>query len=170
MAEVLATYVLDTDDIPVLEIGVQNENAATAVVFDYTAWANNYGDGDIGLILLRKGDEDSYPATLVTSRGDNEEYLATWNISAIDTAIRGRGQAQLSYFADTQVKKTVIFRFIVKKSIGTTDPFDYEPIVILDDEFITIENRLGLPHPTEPPLVSAILDSEFDSIEGRLEV
>ena len=113
MAEVLATYVLDTDDIPVLEIGVQNENAATAVVFDYTAWANNYGDGDIGLILLRKGDEDSYPATLVTSRGDNEEYLATWNISAIDTAIRGRGQAQLSYFADTQVKKTVIFRFIV---------------------------------------------------------
>ena len=62
MAEVLGTYVLGTDEIPVLEIGVQSENQAVEIKFDYTAWHELYGDGDIGIMLLRKGDEQAFPA------------------------------------------------------------------------------------------------------------
>lgn len=165
--KIIATYTLDTDEIPTIEIGVQNENSAALVRFDYSAWVKKYGEGTISLILLRRKDKDSYPVTLTSTIDESGRYLATWDVSAIDTAKYGKGKGQLSFFSGTQVKKTVIFYFMVERSIGTTNPFDYDPILILDDEFDDIEDRLELPHPEE--YVSAILDSELDSIDNRLE-
>jgi hypothetical protein len=169
MAEVLGTYVLGTDEIPVLEIGVQSENQAVEIKFDYTAWHELYGDGDIGIMLLRKGDEQAFPAILTTEQDEDGNYIATWVVDAVATANIGSGKAQLAYIAGTQVKKTIIFRFVIKKSLYSGDPIDYLPVVVLDEEFIYIENRLGLPHPVEPPLVVAILNSELIAIEERLE-
>jgi hypothetical protein len=103
----------------------------------------------------------------VATVDESGRYLATCDVSAIDTAKYGKGKGQLSFFSGTQVKKTVIFYFMVERSIGTTNPFDYDPILILDDEFDDIEDRLELPHPEE--YVSAILDSELDLIVNRLE-
>ena len=41
---------------------------------------------------------------------------------------------------------------------------------MLDDEYYTLETKLGLDHPEEPPTIIAILDSELQTIETRLSI
>ena len=96
-----------------LPLGRQGENAVTAVVFDFSAWATEFGSGTLSLSVQRHGDELPYAVTLTVSGTD-----ATWTISDLDTAYKGTGEAQLKYTVGTVVKKSTVYKFTVYRSLG----------------------------------------------------
>ena len=96
-----------------LILGQQLENAVTAVVFDFSAWKTEFGSGTLGLSVQRHGDTQPY-AVVPTVSGTN----ATWNISELDTAYKGVGEVQVTYTVGTKVKKSVVYKFTVQRSLG----------------------------------------------------
>ena len=96
-----------------LPLGRQGENEVTAVVFDFSAWATEFGSGTLSLSVQRHGDELPYAVTMTTSGTD-----ATWTISDLDTAYKGTGEAQVKYTVGTKVKKSAVYKFTVNKSLG----------------------------------------------------
>lgn len=106
----LATY---KNRVPV-RIGFQGENEVSQIKFDFTAWAEEYGEGAITLVVQRKGDSSPYPLALTIS-----DHFATWNITDTDLAREGEGEAQLSYIVGTAVKRSEIFSFTVKRSLDS---------------------------------------------------
>lgn len=107
-----------------LFIGYVAENGVTNVEFDVSAWVTMYGSGTATLIMKRWGDANPYPIALAV---DNEG-LATWTISATDTAKTGFAYAQLRYEAGTKVKKSPIYTLKIGKSLGSPaeTPDQYE--------------------------------------------
>ena len=98
-----------------LFIGYVAENGVTNVEFDVSAWVTMYGSGTATLIMKRWGDANPYPIALEV---DNEG-LATWTISATDTAKKGFAYAQLRYEAGTKVKKSPIYTLKIGESLGS---------------------------------------------------
>lgn len=96
-----------------LLLGQQLENEVNEVVFDFSAWKTAYGSGDIDLSVQRHGDAMPYPVTLTVSGTD-----ATWTITDTDTACKGIGEAQVTYKVGDVVKKSVVYKFTVYRSIG----------------------------------------------------
>ncbi len=107
-----------------LQIGLQGENEATQVEFDLSAFADEFGAGQAELAIKRCGDTTPYPLELYVD-GNNK---ATWTITNTDTAKAGHGRAQLSYYVDDIVKKTVIYTTYVGQSVsqGTVPADPYE--------------------------------------------
>ena len=112
-------YLLGTDTIPILDIGVQGENGVTPIEFDFGNWQEEYGSGSIVLRLQRSGETTPYQKTLSISG-----TVATWTVDDTDTAVKGKGKAQILYYVDDKLKATEIFLFKVAKSIvdGTEIP------------------------------------------------
>lgn len=129
MAEVLATYVLGTDTISTIEAGVQNENDASCVKFDYSDWKEEYGDGILSMRIQRREDDDPYPVLLTVSTDpDDGENVMVWSISDVDTAQIGKHKAQLTYTVDGVRKKTTVFLYRIVRSVvsGDTVPDPYD--------------------------------------------
>jgi len=106
---------LAADAILNVMVGQQDENEVREVVFDFSDWYTTYGSGTISLAIQRPKDEWPYEGTLTV---DNSTHKATWEISDTDSAYAGVGQIQLSYTVGTAVKKSVVYRFTVHKSLG----------------------------------------------------
>lgn len=106
---------LAADTILNVMVGQQDENEVREVVFDFSDWYTTYGSGTISLAIQRPKDEWPYEGTLTV---DNSTHKATWEISDTDSAYAGVGQIQLSYTVGTAVKKSVVYRFTVYKSLG----------------------------------------------------
>lgn len=96
-----------------LVLGQQLENEVTEVVFDFSAWQFAYGSGIVGLSVQRHGDDRPY-AVVPTVSGT----VATWNISDLDTARKGVGEVQVTYTVGTVIKKSVVYKFTVYRSLG----------------------------------------------------
>ena len=67
-----------------LLIGYAGEDSVDAVDFDFSAWAQEYGEGTIALELMRASDTAPYPAILTV-----DGTVARWTVSDVDTARRG---------------------------------------------------------------------------------
>lgn len=105
-------------------IGRRGENNATEVRFDITSLIETYGDGTVTLYVKRKGDAEAYPATV-----ERDGEIVTWTVSNADTAYVGYGAAELWYYVDNVLAKTVVYLTIVKEDIGEeteTPPDPYE--------------------------------------------
>lgn len=129
MAEILGTYVLGTDTISTIEAGVQNENDASCVKFDYSDWKEEYGDGILSMRIQRREDDDPYPVLLTVSTDpDDGENVMVWSISDVDTAQIGKHKAQLTYTVDGVRKKTTVFLYRIVRSVvsGDTVPDPYD--------------------------------------------
>ena len=104
-------------------IGREEENKVTVVNFDLSDWIDLYGSGSATLRIKRRGDRNPYPVPLVISDG-----IATWIISSTDTQIRGHGEAQLTFYVDDKIKKSIIYGFYVTQSLpaegSAPDPYD----------------------------------------------
>ena len=96
-----------------LILGQQLENAVTAVVFDFSAWKTEFGSGTVGLSVQRHKDKMPY-AVVPTVSGTN----ATWNITETDTGKNGVGEVQVTYTVGSVVKKSVVYKFTVYRSLG----------------------------------------------------
>lgn len=96
-----------------LILGQQLENEVTEVVFDFSAWETVYGSGTVGLSVQRHGDMQPYAVVPTVSGTD-----ATWTISELDTARKGVGEVQVTYTVGTVIKKSVVYKFTVYRSLG----------------------------------------------------
>lgn len=107
---------------PVLQVGYQEENEVTDVLFDISAWVEEYGGGTAGLRVKRpqNSEEESYELSLPIS-----ENIATWTISRTDTFNKGNGKVQLKYYVGSALKESAVYTYKVGKSIvGSDDPVD----------------------------------------------
>ena len=152
-------------DIP---IGRKGENLARAVDFSdiIAEIKKDYGDGGKIVVLVKRPNEDvPYPAAAI----DESDGL-TWTPTKTDTAIAGRGNAEVDYYVDDVLVKSVLFTTYTHGSIGisgdTPEPgYDYMKqlldalekvgtgIVSVDmneDSSITFHMSDGTEYTTEP--------------------
>ena len=112
-------------DIP---IGRKGENLARVVDFSdiIAEIKKDYGDSGKIVVLIKRPNEDvPYPAAVV----DESDGL-TWTPTETDTAIAGRGNAEVDYYVDDVLVKSVLFTTYTHDSIGvsgdTPEPgYDY---------------------------------------------
>ena len=116
-----------------LILGQQLENAVTAVVFDFSAWKTEFGSGTVGLSVQRHKDKLPY-AVVPTVSGTN----ATWNITETDTGKNGVGEVQVTYTVGSVVKKSVVYKFTVYRSLGEDGEYPVPGQSWMED----IEDRL----------------------------
>ena len=104
-------------------IGHVRENEVTQIVFDLSAWIAEYGLGTVALSVMRQGDLVPYPVPIAIVGG-----MATWTVSATDTAKYGRIKAQLTYYVRTERKKSNIYVLRVRESLAENgqapDPYE----------------------------------------------
>ena len=102
-----------------IPLGYVGENRIEAVVFDRTSWVEEYGPGTIELLHRRRQDTDPLPVLV-----DVEGGVVTWTVTESDTAYRGGGECQLTYFsADGKIKKSEIWQTLTQRSLTSpTDP------------------------------------------------
>lgn len=106
----LATY---KSRAPIL-VGFQGENAVRRLDFDYTQWAEMYGEGTLTLSIQRHGDANPYPLNIGAS-----EHVASWVVSRTDTEKEGKGEAQVAYIVGGTVKKSEIISFKVRRGLDS---------------------------------------------------
>ena len=109
---------------PTLTIGKRGENLATEVRFDFSAWAEEFGEGRVELYARRCGDENAYPVTVTV-----DGTTAVWTLTATDTHVVGYGTAEYVWVAGETVVKSVVFGTFVEPDIGAptdTPPEPYE--------------------------------------------
>ena len=103
------------NDISILSLGRQGENLARQVVFDLSAWVEEYGPGVVELIAQRPGDDAPYP---VAVRRDGESML--WDLTAADTAVAdGYGRCELRWYVGDILAKSKIWRTWVEPAMDT---------------------------------------------------
>lgn len=96
-----------------IELGKRGENFAACVVFDISAWQKTYGEGKAQLIHQRNGDKHPYPCVV-----EADGNLVRWPICGADTAVAGRGYAELQYWVDETIVKSVTYTTSVEKAMG----------------------------------------------------
>lgn len=75
-----------------LWLGYQGENNARAVVFDFSAWKAEYGDGVLTLAYIPPDHETAYPMEVLTTG-----TMGTWALTSAVTQYAGYGWALWSY-------------------------------------------------------------------------
>ena len=75
-----------------IEIGLEGEVDAVAVIFDISSWVRWYGNGTVTLIHTQKGKNFPYPCTIETNRKH-----VKWLIQPADLSINPFGECQLIY-------------------------------------------------------------------------
>ena len=100
-----------------IPLGYVGENKIEAVVFDRSAWVAEYGPGTIELVHRRRQDTAPLPVLVDVSGG-----VVTWTITDADTAYRGAGECQLTYFGpDGQIKKSEIWQTLTMRSLTSSE-------------------------------------------------
>lgn len=107
----------------VISLGRRGENLAETVQFDVTGWEETYGTGAYSLLHMRAGDTAPYECPISV-----EDETVNWPVRDSDTAVVGRGEAQLLYIVGGAVAKSVVFVTSVLKALDGDpdfpDPYD----------------------------------------------
>lgn len=100
-----------------LQLGKQGENKATVINIDVADWLERWPEAAIQLVHVRHDEDTPYEVTntVVTGR-----YL-TWTVTSTDTAIAGKGIAEIRAIDGDVLKKSRIIETIVEPAVeGTT--------------------------------------------------
>lgn len=147
-----------------LPLGLQLENEVTEVVFDFSAWKTAYGSGDLGLSIQRPGDSQPYAGELTIDGTD-----ATWTVSSLAIAYKGVGEIQLTYTVGTVVKKSVIYKFTVYKSLGANGEYPSPGQTWqeeIEDELADVKADLGDLDELETTDKSSLVDAINEVAQG----
>lgn len=108
---------------PKILIGRQAENNAIKVVFDLSFLIQNFGEGTAVLVHQRTKDNAPYIVTTI-----QDGSTLSWNVSNIDTAYVGVGQAELRWTVGNTLAKTIIYKTWTVKSITADEvmPDEYQ--------------------------------------------
>ena len=95
-----------------IPIGRNGEHLVTQVIFDCSKFAEIYGAGIAKIVRKSEKSDILYPIA-ITQNGN----LAVWTITEDDTASVGEEQAELRWYVEESLAKSVQFRFHVTPSI-----------------------------------------------------
>ena len=100
-----------------IPLGFLGENRVEAVIFDRACWLQEYGPGTFELIHRRSQDTDPFPIAVTVSGG-----AVTWVPTESDTAYRGVGECQLSFYTpDGKLKKSEIYQTVTARSLTSAE-------------------------------------------------
>lgn len=122
-------------DVPILlNLGRQGDNDAQVYAINFATLRERYGEGTLTLAVKRRTDSQPYPVAL-----DQSGATAVWTVSATDTAVEGNGEAQFTYTVDGVVKKTVVYKTKVERSLQPISETPPEPF----DNWLDELNQMG---------------------------
>ena len=107
--------IINANSNTVLHIGRVGENNATKVVFDISKWIEEYGNGEVSLVIEQNG--------VISLIGTIDPALqfegnkVTWLVSDAFTKMENRGKCELYYSIDNVKVKSVLFDIVVTKSL-----------------------------------------------------
>ena len=107
--------IINANSSSVLHIGRVGENNATKVVFDISKWIEEYGNGEVSLVIEQNG--------VISLIGTTDPALqfegnkVTWLVSDAFTKMENRGKCELYYSIDNVKVKSVLFDIVVTKSL-----------------------------------------------------
>lgn len=114
-------------------LGREGTRGVRRVIFDYTRWRRDFGEGVVQLIVQRPGEKETYPIALVY-----EDDLAIWELNSADTAVPGEGKCEWQYYVGDKLEKSEIYTTIICDSLA--DPTDEPP----DSYDVWLEALLGV--------------------------
>lgn len=108
-----------------INLGIRGENLARCVVFDLSGFISTYGEGIAVLLAKRSGDTDAYPVSNFVQEGNT----LTWNLTDVDTAQARHGKAELFWYVDSVLAKSIVYTTWVQSDIGEAtseapDPYE----------------------------------------------
>ena len=108
-----------------IPIGIRGENEARQIVFDLSWLIETYGQGTAVLLAKRSEDENAYPVTLAEQSGTT----LTWTVTDVDTYYVGHGKAELFWYIDNVLAKSIVYSTWTEQDIGTAsgeapDPYE----------------------------------------------
>jgi hypothetical protein len=108
-----------------IPIGIRGENEARQIVFDLSWLIQTYGQGTAVLLAKRSEDENAYPVTLAEQSGTT----LTWTVTDVDTYYVGHGKAELFWYIDNVLAKSIVYSTWTEQDIGTAsgeapDPYE----------------------------------------------
>lgn len=96
-----------------IPIGYVGENGVTQVQLDFSAWKEAYGEGQVGLEIMRNGDTIPYMAVLQI-----DGTTAIWTVTDVDTGAKGVGVAGYTYTIGDNLKRSAVFPFFVGRDVN----------------------------------------------------
>lgn len=96
-------------------IGRRGTYDTMQIAFDLSYLVESFGNGVAVLAVKRSQDESAYPAVVT-----QEDNTLTWTVSETDTAYVGAGEAQLMWYVDGGLAKTIIYPMVVMRDILAT--------------------------------------------------
>ena len=119
--------IINANSNTVLHIGRVGENNATKVIFDISKWIEEYGNGEVSLVIEQNG--------VISLIGTIDPALqfegnkVTWLVSDAFTKMENRGKCELYYSIDNVKVKSALFDIVVTKSLDgyeevTPTPYD----------------------------------------------
>lgn len=105
-------------------IGRRGTYETVQIIFDITYLVETFGDGSAVLMVKRPPDTTAYPAE-ISRDGSN----VIWAVSESDTAAKGHGEAEIFWYVNGGLAKSVIFSISILRDIGETteappDPYE----------------------------------------------
>ena len=94
-------------------LGRRGENLARDMVFPLDKLIEDYGEGTATLMVKRSQDTDAYPAA--TTQEDDGLH---WVLNSADTAYKGLGKAEVFWYVDEQLAKSVVYNTWTDPDIG----------------------------------------------------
>lgn len=107
--------IINANSSSVLHIGRVGENNATKVVFDISKWVEEYGKGEVTLVI-----EQNEVISLIGTTDPAlqiEGNKVIWLVSDAFTKMEDRGKCELYYSIDNVKVKSVLFDIVVTKSL-----------------------------------------------------
>ena len=102
----------------VMQIGYEGEDSVTQIIFNYNESWLSYGDGVFKVRVLRPRDKEAYNATEVVD--DRSLMTLIMTVTDIELSVRGQGELQLVYICNGAVKKSVVYKYNVYRSIDAS--------------------------------------------------
>jgi hypothetical protein len=94
----------DIDALPdAIYLGKQNDDGATILQFDVSAWLEDYATATFAISVTRPT-ETTASAVVGTAMNDEDDTILEWTVSDTDTEIAGKGWAEI-VMTDTGVEK-----------------------------------------------------------------
>lgn len=108
----MGDIMFEIDNLPhELLLGRQTENGVVVISIDMQSWLDQWPGMEIAIMATRPGESAAYP---VATRMDGSSII--WTVNGADTAIAGRGMAEILGLVDGVRKLSQIVRTRIKAS------------------------------------------------------